>query len=147
MLGDEFGDAVINHLRGWHRVFERDRVIALRRRWHDQLHVDAHLVHDGKTLVVAGHAATDVHFLLGVERLGLGRGKMRKRDGRDIEMRLDEFGRARHRDMAVGVDGDAFRPRIASGFSVRAGRGFRVFVPDVSHFKSSFSRPRKQTIQ
>ena len=142
MLGDEFGDAVVDHLRRRHRVFERDGVIALRRRRHDQLHVDAHLVHVGEALVVLPvDARADVGFLLGVERLGLGRGEMRQRDGRDFEMRLDEFGRARHRDMGVRVDGDAFRPRLASRLAVRARRGVRVFVPDrhCASFKSAHS--------
>ena len=50
---DEFGDTFVDHARGRHRIFERDRVIALRRRRHHQLHVDAHVVHNGKALVIA----------------------------------------------------------------------------------------------
>ena len=133
VLGDECGDAVIDHARGRHRVFERDGVIALRRRRHHQLHVDAHLVHDGEALVVAGHAAADVGFLLGVDLLGFGRGEMRERNGRDVEMRLDEDGGFRHGDMGVGVDGDALRPRLASRLAVFARRSVRIFIPDRRH--------------
>ena len=35
--------------------------------------------------------------------------------GRDVEMRLDERGRARHRDVRMDVDGGALRPRLAPG--------------------------------
>ncbi len=143
MLGHPFGDAVVDHLRRRHGIVERDGVIALRRRRHDELHVDAHIVHVGEALVVvAGDARADVGFLLGVDRLGLFAGEMRERDGGKIEMRLDEFGRARHRDVGVRVDGHALRPLFAPRPAVLACGGVGVFVPDSSFSVLAFSSQR-----
>ena len=57
-----------------------------------------------------------------------------ERDGREIEMRLDELRRAGDRDVGVNVDGDALRPHQAAGFGAgRAGRGRGVAVPVLGH--------------
>ena len=52
VLADIFGDAVIERARSLHADVERQVIVDLRRRRADELHVDAHLVHDGKALVV-----------------------------------------------------------------------------------------------
>ena len=96
LAGAVRGNAVVDDLRRLDRDVERHRVIALRRRRRDHLHVDAHGVEIGKPVLVAG-AFANIGFLLLVERLGLGVGEMRQRNGRPVEMRLDEFRRLRHR--------------------------------------------------
>ncbi len=134
---NEFGNAIVDHARGRHRIFECDRVIALRWRRHHQLHVDAHLVHDGKAFVIAGHAATDVGFLLGVDRLGFGRSEMRERNGADIEMWLDEFGGARDGNVRMSIDRHALRSYVAPWLAMLARSGVGVFVPRCQPFPAS----------
>src|SRR5215475_7014052 len=135
----KFGDALVDHARGWYGIFERDRVIALRRRRHHQLYVDSHVVHDRKTLVIARHAAANVGLLLGIDRLGFGRCEVSTGDRAEIEMRLDEFSGARHGNVRVGIDGDAFRPDITPRLAMLARSGVRIFVPDLRHFASFLS--------
>ena len=133
VLADVFGDAVVERARRLHADLERQVIIDLRRRRADELHVDAHLVHRGKTLVGRAHACADVGGLLGHQGLGLrGRGR-NQRIGGILEMRRDDFGHARHRYMGVHVDGDALRPLRAARLAVRARRRVGVFVPDVGH--------------
>ena len=132
---DVFREPVVDHARGLHRDVERHGVEALVRRRHHQLHVDAHGVEIGKALVIAGDARADVLFLLLAQRLGLGRGEMRKRDRRHVEMRLDEGGGLRNRDMGMDVDGGALRPDLAPRLAVLAGRGRLVLVPLRRHFR------------
>jgi hypothetical protein len=127
-LGAERGDAVVDQLRRLHRDIERHSVVALRRRWRDHLHVDAHGVEIGEPPIGARRRA-DVGLLLLVQRLGLGIGEMRQRDGRPIEIRLDEFRRFRHADMGVNVHGRALRPHFAAGLTMAACGGLFVFVP------------------
>ena len=133
LLRDVFRKPVVHHAARRHGDVERHRVIALRRRRHDELHVDAHLVEIGEALVVAGHARADIVFLMLLQRLGLGGREMRKRDRRPIEVRICVLRRPRHSDMGMDVNGHALRPHLAAGAAALACRGGDVFVPHVRH--------------
>ena len=63
LLRAERGDAVVDDLRRLDRDVERHRVVALRRRRRDHLHVDAHGVEVGEPPVEAA-ARADIGFLL-----------------------------------------------------------------------------------
>src|SRR5262249_56990045 len=82
---------------------------------------------------IAGDARANVLLLLSGQRLGLGIGKMRERNRRHVEVRLDEGGGLRDRDVRVDVDGGALRPDLASRLAVLARRGRRVLVPLLGH--------------
>ncbi len=128
-----FRDTIVDHARRLHGDIERHRVVALRRRAHHELEVDAHGVEIGEPLVMADHARTPVGVLAHADRLGFGRREMRQRNGREIEMRLHELGCFGDRDMGMQVDGHAFGPRRAAGLPGRS-RGRRaVAVPVVCH--------------
>jgi hypothetical protein len=129
---DIFGDAVVDDLRRLHRDVRWHRVVALRRRRHHQLEIDAHGVEVLEPEVVAGDARADVGFLHLVERARLRRRVQHHRVLHRIEMRLDEFRRCRHRDMGVDVDGDALRPRLAARLAVLA-RGSRFVLIPLGH--------------
>src|SRR5262249_36987985 len=135
----KFGDALVDHARGWYGIFERDRVIALRRRRHHQLYVDSHVVHDHKTLVIARHAAANVGLLLGIDRLGFRRCEVSKGDRAEIEMWLDVFSGPRHGYVRAGIDGGGFRPDITSLLVILARSVVRIFFPDLRHFSSLLS--------
>src|SRR6185312_15607088 len=82
---------------------------------------------------VDARGGADVGLLLRRQRLGLGAGKMGERDGRPVEMRLDEFRRLRDADMGMDVDGHAPRPQLAPRLAVAARRGAFVFIPLLGH--------------
>src|SRR5579871_6537954 len=75
----------------------------------------------------------NIGFLLLVQRLGFRIGEMGQRDGRQVEMRLDKFGRLRHRDMRVNIYGRAFRPHVAPRLAVLARSRRAVLVPLFGH--------------
>src|SRR6516225_11015122 len=58
---------------------------------------------------------------------------MCQRNGRPVEVRLDELRRGRHGDMGVNVDRYGLRPYFASGLAVTACYGRSVFVPLFRH--------------
>jgi len=139
---------VVHHARGFDRDVERHGIEALVRRRHHELHVDAHGVEIGEALVIAGDARAHVRVLLLGERLGLGIGKMRERNRRHVEVRLDEGGGLRDRDVRMDIDGGALRPDLAARSAVLARRGRRVLVPLLHHlpagcFVRSFPRKRE----
>jgi hypothetical protein len=72
---------------------------------------------------------------------------MRERDGTDIEMWLDEFGGARHRDVRVSIDRHALWPDVAPRLAMHARSGVGVFIPDISHFQPLVCHPQKRMIQ
>ena len=131
-------DAVIEHLCGLYADLDRHSVIALRRRRHDQLHVEAHVVHVLQPLVQAVLDAADaraaIGLLPGVERLDVRRGEMRERHLRQIEMRLCDRTRGRDGDVGMDIDGGRFRPPLASGLALLA-RGGRAVSVGVGHFR------------
>ena len=124
---------VVHHLRGFDRDIDRHRVIALVWRRHDELKVDAHRVEIGEALVVAGDPRADVLLLLLAQRFGRRVGEMRQRNRGHVEVRLDEGGRLRDRDVRMDVDGGALRPDLAPRLGVLAGGGRRVFIPLIGH--------------
>jgi hypothetical protein len=128
-----FRKSVVHHARGFDRDVERHGIEALVRRRHHQLHVDAHGVEIGEALVIAGDARANVLVLLSGQRLGLGIGKMRKRNRGHVEVRLDEGRGLRDRDVGVDVDGGAFRPDLAARIAVLARRSRCVLVPLLGH--------------
>src|SRR5664279_1711667 len=144
VLADIFGDAVVEGAGGLHADIDGQVVIDLRRRWADELHVDAHLVHDAKTLVRRAYTRAYVGRLLCHQSLRLGRRVLNQRIGGLLEMRRHDLGDARHRDMRVHIDGETFRPRLAPRLAVFARRGVRVFVPD-RHRESPFRVFRVRT--
>ncbi len=132
-LCDKLRDAVVQYARRLHTDLDRHREIALRRRWHDELHVEAHRVHVlepvAQAAVLSRHTVAPVGVLLGIERLGVGRGEMRERHGRQVEMRRRDRGGGRHRDMRMDVEGEALRAALAAGLAMAARGGRRVFIP------------------
>ena len=85
--------------------FGIDRVVALARRRRHDLDVDAHLVEIEQPAIDRGHDLADVLFLLRIDFLGGGIGKMRQRNPADIDMRLRQLGGLGNHDMSVNVDG------------------------------------------
>ncbi len=104
MFRNEFGNTIIDHLCGRHRIFECDGVITLRRRRHHASWASTPILSmTAKRSVKSGHdSRKDIGFLLGVDRLGLlADEEMRERNGADIEMWLDELGGAPGTAMCV----------------------------------------------
>ncbi len=131
-------DAVIERARSLHADVERQVIVDLRRRRTDELHVDAHLVHDGKALVRRGDARADIRSLFCHQRLGFRRRVRNQRIGRLLEMRCHDLRHARDRDMGVHIEGEAFRPDVPPGLAVLARSRVGIFVPDIRHFRNSF---------
>jgi len=134
-------NTVIDHPGGLDGDVRWHRVVALRRRAHDELQVDAHGVEIGKTLVMAGHQPAAVAVLARIERLGLRRCEIDERNGSRVEMRLYELCRLRDCDMGMDVDGHALRPRGTPLFGALWTRGGRsVTIPVLGHAESFLCR-------
>jgi hypothetical protein len=133
LLRDIFGETVIDHAGGLDGDVERHRVVALRRRRRDELHIEAHGVEVGQALVKARNARAQVPFLLFVDGARLGGLEVNEGDGRGIDMRLREGGRLRHTNMRVDVKGQALGPDLPAWPVVPPRRRCFVFVPDIRH--------------
>ena len=129
-------DAVIEHARRLDGDLDRHGEIALRRRRHHELHVEAHLVHVLQPLVEAvvepADAAAAVGLLLGVERLDVVGREMRQRHLAEIDMRPGDRRRGRHGHVRMDVDGGRLRPGLAAGLALLA-RGGRAVAVGVGH--------------
>ncbi len=110
-----------------------DRVVTLARRGCHDLNVDAHAVEVEQAAIDRGHDLGDVPFLLRIDFLAGGVGKMRQRDPADIDMRLRQLGGLRDHDMGVNVDRRGGRtPGEAVGI-VDTGGGAAIAVLAVDH--------------
>ena len=139
LLGDELGDAVVDDPRRLHRDVEGKRVVALRRRRLDHLHVEAHGVEIGKPLLEAA-AGDDVGLLLLAERARGGIGESHQRTCRGCKMGLHELSRTRHTDVGMQVDGAALGPDLAPRPTMRA-RCRRLVLAPLRHVFLLFVPP------
>src|SRR5262249_16223123 len=119
----------------WHRV------VALRRRAHDELQVDTHGIEIGKALVMASHQPAAVAVLARIERLGLRRCEIDERNGSRVQIPLYQPFHLRDCYMGRDVDGQALRPRGTPLFGALWTRGGRsVTIPVLGHAESFLCR-------